>query len=261
MINERGLFRDYWFNPSLALLRCVEGRLIADVLDRLDPVCALDAGCGSGRFTRCLNHMFDTGLDSDVGKLEAAQQCGCFKHLICDTFENIDQRLTAKFDFILLNSVLEHVIDPSLALGALGRLCGPGGHILLSVPLAPAEERWQAGSDSANAGRLRSLFNTFLSHRHYFSVDIIHELASRNGLKVQDTWSYMNYNTKRAVDAMCAFNMRPHELALSIFANDIVSLQQSLGDFSLELFYPLIEQDGSEGQGTHIMALLERQEK
>ena len=135
MIDERRLFRDYWFNPSLALLRGVEARLVGSVLDRLDPACALDAGCGSGRFARCLDRIFDTGLDRDSGKLKAAKQGGCFERLICENIENVHHSLTARFDFILLNSVLEHVTDPSLALGALSKLCAPGGHILLSVPL------------------------------------------------------------------------------------------------------------------------------
>lgn len=102
----------------------------------------LDAGCGSGRFTRLLASRGATalGVDAAAGMVEAASRLSSTEDLAGKLqFRQIETiaRLglpDACLDGVLCNSVLEYLPDPDVALAEMVRVLKPGGSLLISVP-------------------------------------------------------------------------------------------------------------------------------
>ncbi len=122
----------FWFPPRR--------RLLAALLDLLPRRlgAGLDLGCGTGGFLpvlaeRCAEVV---GVDAYEESLRiAARRCPAAVLVqadICDVPLGDDQ-----FDLIVALDVLEHV-PPEVFLGQAARLVTRGGHLLLSVPAAPA---------------------------------------------------------------------------------------------------------------------------
>ena len=102
----------------------------------------LDAGCGSGRFTRVLAQRGATvlGVDAAAGMVEAAQTLSSaavplatLQFMQVQTISKLDMP-SASLDGVLCNSVLEYLPDPALALAEMVRVLKPGGILLISVP-------------------------------------------------------------------------------------------------------------------------------
>ena len=101
----------------------------------------LDAGCGSGYFSRRLveGGAKVRGLDASTAMIEAARahaqtvdpQQLHFEHV--STIETLDEK-DASYDGILCLSVLEYLDAPEATLGEFARVLRPGGHLLLSLP-------------------------------------------------------------------------------------------------------------------------------
>jgi predicted TPR repeat methyltransferase len=134
------------FDAKLAHLGYRAPQLVAEALHkagatadkRLD---ALDAGCGTGLcgaliapYVRCLD-----GVDLSAGMLERARQRGLYDSLSkCELTAFIERR-RAELDLVISADTLVYF-------GALARVCGaafgalrPGGLLIFTVELAPAE--------------------------------------------------------------------------------------------------------------------------
>lgn len=100
----------------------------------------LDAGCGSGIFTRELAYLGATGVavDGSPGMLAAAlAEAGgsvcAFEYRQIVTVERLDET-DATFDGVLCSSVVEYLASPDDALSEFFRVLKPGGYLLVSVP-------------------------------------------------------------------------------------------------------------------------------
>jgi SAM-dependent methyltransferase len=90
-----------------------------------------DIGCGRGRqavFGRMLGHCGATVTQTDN------KPAG--RHVVVD---DITESLlpAAAFDAVLCISVLEHIPQYEAALGHLGRICRPGGIVVVTCPAGP----------------------------------------------------------------------------------------------------------------------------
>jgi 2-polyprenyl-3-methyl-5-hydroxy-6-metoxy-1,4-benzoquinol methylase len=96
----------------------------------------LDVGCASGGFGRGLRRRFPdariVGVEA-VGTSAAEARANGYD-LVVDGY--FPEALTGeeKFDCILFNDVLEHMIDPWSAVAASREMLKPGGHIVSSIP-------------------------------------------------------------------------------------------------------------------------------
>ena len=76
------------------------------------------------------------------------------------------------FDLICAFDVVEHVDDEAATFGELGRVCAPGGMLLLSVPLHPAQ--WTP-------------FDDFVGHRRRYEPDRLVEKLSAQGFRIESS--------------------------------------------------------------------------
>ena len=118
-------------------------RRIMDVLGRyLTPgMRVLDAGCGSGWFTKtfCDMGMQTTALDNSPSAVRLAQllssgRAECLRDDLLDP--QLPKRLTERFDLIMTDGLFEHfsAIEQRRIMDNLRALCAPGGHIATFVP-------------------------------------------------------------------------------------------------------------------------------
>lgn len=104
----------------------------------------LDAGCGSGRFSRILAERGATvkGVDAAGGMVEAATRITAAKTFATSpapVFQKIETIETlaepsGEYQGVLCSSVLEYVDHPHRAIAEFARLLCTGGQLLISVP-------------------------------------------------------------------------------------------------------------------------------
>lgn len=138
---DRKLFREflraYPFQPATALWRAVE---IGELLRRALPEGrGLDLGCGDGKLTRIIMEHASrrslVGVDLDPGETEQAARLGFYEAVHTTSAAEIPEP-GESFDFVLSNSVLEHIPDLGPVLAEVSRLLKPNGRFLFTVPSA-----------------------------------------------------------------------------------------------------------------------------
>ncbi len=144
--NSRGirwLFHNIFVTGDNVRL-CVQRSLIRDMLpSRVRR--ALDAGSGSGEYTRSLllpraDQVVAMDNDGDaLGRLESRlsswQRRKC--HLVNGSVHQIPLP-DSYFDLVLCTEVLEHCPDDEAVLKELARVLAPGASLIISVPVPPA---------------------------------------------------------------------------------------------------------------------------
>ena len=136
----------------------------------------LDIGCGFGetlayhRARGCDAH----GVDADENVLRAAQRFGLNARAGLFDASNYEP---GSFDFVTLDQVIEHVVDPRAFLAGVAKVLRPGGTIILSTPNSN-------GLGARLAGR-RWINWHVPYHLHLFSRRSLAILAQRAGLQVE----------------------------------------------------------------------------
>ncbi len=135
----------------------------------------LDAGCGCGdvslHFAR--RGWTGTAVDfSDAAVQEAAERLCEFQSVAVIQGDLLDRELSPVRTIVLMD-VIEHVRDDEALLRRLADRLLPGGHLVVTVPVNPAEWRWD---------------DEFYGHyRRYVREEFI-ELIERSGLHALSIW-------------------------------------------------------------------------
>lgn len=181
--------------PSFQLRRAVIMGMLAG---HLGPDARwLDAGCGSGYFSRELatQGCRVTGVDAAQGMVNDSaaraeakglsdrtsfRLVGSIEHLPFDD---------ASFDGVLCSSVIEYVPDAGQALGEIARVLRPGGLALMTVPNRGALTRWVERIVFAVTRRISSNpWPRYLRHsRWHFTPESFASALSSVGLDVKQT--------------------------------------------------------------------------
>ena len=103
-------------------------------------------------------------------------------------------RIKKKFNFITLNKVLEHIIDPLQFIVLVKKILKKNGVLYIEVPSIAA----------ANSGKLREEF--FVEHFHIFSKKSIGLLANRVNSKIIETKDYIEPSGKFTISTFFLFN-------------------------------------------------------
>ena len=123
---------DAYDNPLIALEQPVVRELLGDPAG----LRAADVGCGTGRWARWLVERGArvTGVDFSTGMLDVLRR-SCSS----DALEIVEQDLTAgtslpsdRFDLVTCCLVVEHLEDLDGFVRELGRICKPGGRIVIN---------------------------------------------------------------------------------------------------------------------------------
>jgi len=128
---------------------------------------ALDAGCGTGGYTK---ELLERGYDVDAfdrsqyavdllkSELTSAQRAS-FRAQVSDLFSYQPER--GPYDLIIFSEVLEHIPDDTAALHRLVGMLADNGLLLLTVPLGPE----LYGADDRFSGHERRYRLTELQER------------------------------------------------------------------------------------------------
>lgn len=129
------LLRMYPAQPATAIWRAVEiGALLRLGIPKGR---GLDLGCGDGKLTGViLNRTGSRSLidvDPDPLETKAASKTG-FYEAVHTTSGSMIPEPDSSFDFVVSNSVLEHIPDLAPVLKEVGRVLRPGGTFVFTVP-------------------------------------------------------------------------------------------------------------------------------
>jgi ubiquinone/menaquinone biosynthesis C-methylase UbiE len=192
---KAGEWEKLYQRPSFQLRRKVIMDLLRPSLSK--PGHWLDAGCGSGYFSRELAKAGCdvTGVDAAAGMVEEsctrAEAEGMKDHTTFAVVESIERLpfADAIFDGVLCSSVVEYVPDAATALHELSRVLRPGGHALITVPNRYAISRVAERAVFNVTRRVSSTpWPRYLRHsRWHYSSDMMQKALAAQGLKVVAT--------------------------------------------------------------------------
>lgn len=190
----------YPAQPATAWFRAIEidalARAMADVRGL-----GLDLGCGDGILTDILFARIGTtpdlvGIDPDPLETDAARHYGFYRRIHSCGGDAIPEQ-DGTFDYVLSNSVLEHIPDLEPVIAEVGRLLKPGGRFFFTVP-CPGFHENLAGSLS---GRTRADYlaelDRRLAHFHYLSAAAWGDMCARNGLVLDSAEGYVTQGETR----------------------------------------------------------------
>ena len=190
----------YPAQPSTAFWRGIE----IDVLARaaIPEGLGLDLGCGDGILTDILFKRIGrrpdlVGIDPDPLETGAAKAYDFYRRIHTCRGDAIPEP-DATFDYVISNSVLEHipVLEPVIA--ELARVLKPGGTFFFTVP-GPGFHANLSGSVIPGYKHERYLaeLDRRLAHFHYQSEAEWHALCDRNGLQVTGVTGYLGQRATR----------------------------------------------------------------
>ena len=129
---RRGAFKQRWQAFRHAITGSGKDRLLRSTRKAAPHGRFLDVGCGGGRMLVLASKFYDVmGLEPSPIAAERARERG-FK-VAEETLEETTLP-PESFDVILLDSVIEHVASPRVALQKTHRLLAPGGVVVLLTP-------------------------------------------------------------------------------------------------------------------------------
>jgi 2-polyprenyl-3-methyl-5-hydroxy-6-metoxy-1,4-benzoquinol methylase len=158
----------------------------AMVTAQKQPGSLLDIGCATGTFLLEMQKQPGwtlTGLEPDAGAAEAARANGLqVIHSSLDELELPD----ASFDAVTMWDVLEHLHDPSAALGKIHRLLKPGGVLVARLPNGASHDARLFGPYWAGLDAPR--------HLYVFTPQTLAALLGQNGFELVATNTHLgNY--------------------------------------------------------------------
>jgi SAM-dependent methyltransferase len=208
---DPGLLRDMLrvslAQPATAVWRAVE----IDALLRVGfpPGRGLDLGCGDGKLTAVILARTGprrlVGVDPDPFETAAAQQSGVYEAVHTAPGDSIPEP-SESFDFVLSNSVLEHIPHLEPVLREVARLLRPGGKFLFTVP-GPGFHRLLRGSLRPWIPRDRYLhdLDRRLAHLRYPTGVEWGRLCAEAGLSLHAALGYLDRDETRTWETMSRF--------------------------------------------------------
>ena len=146
----------------------------------------LEVGCGAGGFGGTLRGRYGDAarliaVEAVASQAELARS-GAFDEVLAGYFpEALDGR-GERFDLIVFNDVLEHIVDPWAVLGRVREWLNPGGRVLATIPnIQYAPSLWNAVRGDWSYTDTGILDRT---HVRFFTRRTMVDLFERTGFRV-----------------------------------------------------------------------------
>lgn len=185
----------YPAQPATAFWRGIEIEQLARIFD--SEGVGLDLGCGDGILTDILFKRIGVtprliGIDIDPLETEAAAAYSFYERIHTRPAQAIPEP-DASIDYVISNSVLEHIPDLEGVIAEVGRVLKPGGRFYFTVP-APGFHQNLRGSILPGVSRARYLadLDKRLAHFHYLSAADWAAMAGRHGLALDSATGYLD---------------------------------------------------------------------
>jgi len=166
----------------------------------------LDLGCGDGLLTRIIVQLVGkrdlVGVDPDPAELAHAHETGIYSALHEAGGDSVPEP-NASFDWVLSNSVLEHIDHLEPVLAEVGRLLRPNGEFVFTVP-GPDFHSCLRGPLLPGASRdayIRQI-DSRLAHRRYWDLTEWRSALAVNGMSVMTAVSYFDAAQVRRWESM-----------------------------------------------------------
>jgi malonyl-CoA O-methyltransferase len=108
----------------------LENRVVKELMGDAPVGSLIDVGCGRGRRMRESGASFAVGVDITAEMFDAAAPAERARLLVADL--RALPVADGTFDVVWCRLVIGHVRDPAAALAELGRVCRPGGTVIVS---------------------------------------------------------------------------------------------------------------------------------
>jgi SAM-dependent methyltransferase len=224
----------YPAQPATAFWRAIEIGILAR--HGLPEGRGLDLGCGDGILTDILlqetGPRILVGVDPDPLETRAAARFPFYERVHTCPGDAIPEP-SGSFDFVLSNSVLEHIPNLAGTIAEIGRLLRNGGQFLFTVP-GPGFHRNLAGSLFSRIDRSTYLetLDRRLAHRHYLSPSDWRGICGENGLVLDTCVGYLDRRETRRWESLSRVTggllyslygegRRPIEIQRSLGARDL----------------------------------------
>jgi SAM-dependent methyltransferase len=163
----------------------------------------MDLGCGDGRVTELMASVVEAdwslvGVDTDPQEVALAEQSGFYDVVSRSDGAQLEYP-NASLDFVISNSVLEHVDDLEALLREVGRVLRSGGMFVFTVPSEyfrmnlgrPGRfARWV--TRASNVPEYLRQIDRRLAHRRYLSADEWGHVLKDAGMEMNEASYYMS---------------------------------------------------------------------
>lgn len=220
----------YPAQPATAYWRAIEIGALAHY--GLPEGFGLDLGCGDGILTDIL--LSETGprdlvgIDLDQLEIEAARKFPFYKRLHNAPGDCIPEA-DGTFDFILSNSVLEHIPNLEPIIAEASRVLRSGGKFLFTVPAPPFHDNL-SGPLIPNVSRASYLetLDRRIAHLNYLSSSQWQDLVEAHGMKIDTCLGYFDERQTRRWETLSRMT---GGLFYSVFGRTRrpIEIQRSLG--------------------------------
>jgi SAM-dependent methyltransferase len=184
----------YPAQPATAFWRGIEIDILAQ--SQIPDGLGLDLGCGDGILTDILFERIGrkprlVGIDPDPLETDAARKYDFYERIHTVGGDAIPEP-DATFDYVISNSVLEHIPDLEPVIKEVGRVLKPGGKFYYTVP-CPGFHENLSGSIVPGASREAYLgtLDKRLAHFNYLTREDWQNLCGRYGMTVTEVTGYL----------------------------------------------------------------------
>ena len=225
----------YPAQPATAFWRAIEIGALAsrDIPQGL----GLDLGCGDGLLTHILLDRIGprrlVGIDLDPLETDAARRFPFYERVRTCSADAIPEA-DASFDFVISNSVLEHIPPLEGTIAEVGRLLKPGGRFFFTVPGPGFHANLRGGlMPWSDRGNYLEELDRRLAHFHYLSRDDWAAMLGRHSLALDTCLGYLDRAETRRWETLSRMT---GGLLYSVFggASRPIEIQRKLGMRSMQ---------------------------
>lgn len=234
MALDHNLLRDfvkvYPAQPATAYWRAIEiGALLRQPLPT---GCGLDLGCGDGKLTKIILNRSGPrkliGIDVDQKETDIARQLGIYEDILTTEARSIPLP-SESIDFVISNSVMEHIPDLNAVITEVCRILRTGGILITTVPtigfhanLRGSVLPWIKRQDYLTK------LDTRLAHFHYLTTRDWANLLDRNGMRLKHRFGYLDRAECRRWETLSRFTGGLLH-SMSFGRRSPIEIQRSLG--------------------------------